>query len=102
MTDNDNEQAPTRTRTFEDAFQDVPVDLNIATARSRFVDDPENLEDEVRRLRANQEEVNDDFNQGRMYEDTVTRNLPFNRLLNDEIDLNRGDMSRAGRQLYQN
>jgi hypothetical protein len=56
MTDNNNEQAPTRTRTFEDAFQDVPVDPNIATAQSRFVDDPENLEDEVRRLRLNQEE----------------------------------------------
>jgi hypothetical protein len=37
-----------------------------------------------------------------MHEDTVTQNLPFSRLLNNEIDLNRGDMSAAGRQLYLN
>ena len=38
-----------------------------------------------------------------MYEDTVTQNLPYTRLdLNNKVDLNHGDMSGAGRQLYQN
>jgi hypothetical protein len=88
---------------FDDAFGDLPVDPNVRTAQSRLAHHPEILEEEARRFRLNQEDANVDFNQGHMYEGTtVTRNLHFNRLLENEIDLNRGDMSRAGRLLYQN
>ncbi len=71
MTDN-NQQTPTRT--FEDAFGDVRVDED-PNARSRFGGDHQEFlaEEEARHLRLNQEDANEDFNQGRMYEDTVTQ-----------------------------
>jgi hypothetical protein len=59
--------------------------------------DPEGLEEESRRLHLNQDDVSDDFNQGRMYENAATENLPFRNLLDDEIRLNQGDMSVTGR-----
>ncbi len=99
MADN-KDQTPTPT--FDDVFGGVPVDPNVHTARSRLAHHPEILEEETRRLRLNQDDTNKDFNQGRMYEETVTRNVQYNRLGENEIDLNRGDMSRAGRQLYLN
>jgi hypothetical protein len=52
------------TRTFEEAFGDVPVDPNVPTAGSRFARHPENLEEEARRLRLNQDDINKDFNEG--------------------------------------
>jgi hypothetical protein len=61
MADN-NDQVTTHT--FDDAFGDVPVDPNVHTARSRFADHPEILEEEARRLRLNQEDATEDFNQG--------------------------------------
>jgi hypothetical protein len=80
MASDNNDNQPTST--FEETFADVQVDNH--DTRSRFVD-PESLEEESRRLHLNQEDVNDDFNQGCMYEDTATQNLPFHCLLNDEI-----------------
>jgi hypothetical protein len=97
MAENSNNQACT----FKDAFVGVLVDPNICNARSRFEEHPEGLEEEARRLHLDQEEIDEDFNQGQMYEETMTQNLPSNPLLPNEIDLNRGDMSGAGRQLYQ-
>jgi hypothetical protein len=97
MAENSNNQP----HTFEDAFGGVPVDPNICNARSRFEEHPERLEEEARRLHLDQEEIDKDFNQGQMYEETMTQNLPSNPLLPNEIDLNQGDMSGAGRQLYQ-
>ena len=84
--------------TFEEAFADVQVDNN-HDAGSRIVD-PEGLEEESRRLHLNQDDVNDDFNWGRMYKNAATENLPFRNLLDDEIRLNQGDMSVTGRWLY--
>jgi hypothetical protein len=94
---NNNNNQPTHT--FEDAF-DIKVDASTHNARSRFVDPPEGLEEESRRLRLNQDDVNEDFNQGQMYEDTATQNLPFYHRLTVEVGLNQGDMSATGRQLY--
>ena len=94
----DNNQPTT---TFEDAFDNIEVDASTHNARSR-VEDPEGLEEESRRLRLNQDEVNQDFNEGQMYEDTATQNLPFRRRLTVEVDLNQGDLSGTGRQLYAN
>jgi hypothetical protein len=95
MASDNNDNQPTST--FEEAFADVQVDNH--DTRSRFVD-PEGLEEELRCLCLNQEDVNKDFNRGCMYKDTVTQNLPFCCLLNNEIDLNQGDMSTTGRHLY--
>jgi hypothetical protein len=81
-------------------FANIKVDASTHNAGSRFVDHPEGLEEELRHLRLNQEEVNKDFNQGQMYKDTATQNMPFCCLFTDEIALNWGDMSATGRQLY--
>jgi hypothetical protein len=63
--------------TFEAAFAEVPTNNQDAGSR---IADPEGLEAESRRLRLNQDDdVNDDFNRGRMYENVATETLPFRR-----------------------
>jgi hypothetical protein len=64
MASDNNNQA---TCTSEDAFAIIQVDAKI------------HKEEESRLIRLKQEDVNKDFNQGQMYKDTVTQNLPFLR-----------------------
>jgi hypothetical protein len=54
-----DDNQPSTFETFEDAFAKVAT--NNRDAGSRIVD-PEGLEEESRRLRLNQDDVNDDFN----------------------------------------